>query len=764
MESRSLRLLEFSKILHFLSGFAVSDDGKELCRALQPLAGPVQVRELNAFLKEFMAWSEASQARLSPFPALGEIRPRIRRPDAFLDAETLWNVKVVLDELRSARSMLDDVLPERYPRVATLKESHSFPDMLWAGLKRCLDIDGRIKDESSPELFSVRQELRAIHTQCTRKVSDFVQAKNIQEYLQDEYLTISSDRYVLALKSNFKGRIKGIIHDYSQTGETCYLEPFFLTELNNRLRNLKQEEREAEEQVLRFLTSLLRQDEQALQEGYDWLVNLDLSLAKVGFSKALSAVPLTIEEDIPLSLRGARHPLLALGSSSVQPIDVELREGERGLIISGGNAGGKTVCLKTLGLCAIMGLSGLPVLAEEGSTLPYLDEIFVFIGDEQSLEDQVSTFTAQIRNLAGSLAKVGPRTLVVLDEFGAGTDPSQGAALAQAVIDDLLERKAWVAAATHFPALKGYGLTKGGLRSASVLFNPLTKRPLYTLAYDQVGTSLALDVAREHGLPESVLQKAERYLLLDGRDSSRLMERLNELALSREEELAELRRERLALQQQVEKERQRLQKERTQLLSEVKAQAQEIIREWKAGQLGRKEALRKLGQVRERAAKGSELAPEPSGLSLENLTAGASVFYPAWSKSGTVVDKDEKRRQVKVDFGGICIWAGPDELVPPAQAEKGQKRVGHLVQAERVGSMRLDLRGKRAEEAVDELSKFIDQAILSGLTDVEVVHGKGTGALRREVHENLRENPAVQEFTLAPPDQGGDGVTLVRLQ
>jgi DNA mismatch repair protein MutS2 len=269
-----------------------------------------------------------------------------------------------------------------------------------------------------------------------------------------------------------------------------------------------------------------------------------------------------------------------------------------------------------------MGLSGLPVLAEEGSTLPYLDEIFVFIGDEQSLEDQVSTFTAQIRNLAGSLAKVGPRTLVVLDEFGAGTDPSQGAALAQAVIDDLLERKAWVAAATHFPALKGYGLTKDGLRSASVLFNPLTKRPLYTLAYDQVGTSLALDVAREHGLPESVLQKAERYLLLDGRDSSRLMERLNELALSREEELAELRRERLAMQQRLEKELQRLQKERTQLLSEVKAQAQEIIREWKAGQLGRKEALRKLGQVRERAAKGSELAPEPSRLSLETSPQG----------------------------------------------------------------------------------------------------------------------------------------------
>jgi DNA mismatch repair protein MutS2 len=764
MESRSLRLLEFSKILDFLSGFAVSSAAKERCRSLQPLGAPSEVQELNTFLEEFLVWADETRAGLSPFPSLEKVWDRVRRPESFLDAETLWEVKIVLEELRHAQSLLDNVGPERFPLLAARKAECVYPDMLWAGLKRCLDIDGRIKDESSPELFSVRQELRAIHTQCTRKVTEFIQARSIQDYLQDEYLTISSDRYVLALKSNFKGRLKGIIHDYSQSGETCYFEPFFLTELNNRLRSLKQEEREAEEQVLRYLTGLLRQEERGLKGGYDWLVGFDLSLAKAGFAQALSAVPLTIGEGLPLSLKGARHPLLALGSTPVQPIDIELREEERGLIISGGNAGGKTVCLKTLGLSAIMGLSGLPVLAAEGSTLPFLEQIFVFIGDEQSLEDQVSTFTAQIRNLSSSLPRVGPRTMVILDEFGAGTDPSQGAALAQAVIDELLDRSAWVAAATHFPALKGYGLTRSGLRSASVLFDPGTKRPLYTMAYAQVGTSLALDVAREHGLPESVLRKAERYLLLDGKDSSRLMERLNELALAREAELAELRRERQAMQQSMEKERQRLRKERTQVLSELKGQAQEIIREWKAGRLGRKEALRNLGLLRERTAKDVVLSPQSEGLSFEELSEGTPVFYPSWSKAGTVAAKDQKRRQVKIDFGGICIWADPGELLPSAQGAPERKSAGLRVQAERIGTSRLDLRGKRAEEAVDELSKFLDQATLSGLTDVEVIHGKGTGALRREIHDYLREHPSVQEFTMAPADQGGDGVTLVHLQ
>jgi DNA mismatch repair protein MutS2 len=486
-------------------------------------------------------------------------------------------------------------------------------------------------------------------------------------------------------------------------------------------------------------------------------------MAKSGLSDALSAVPLEIAENAPLALKGARHPLLAIGGAAVRPMDIELREGERGLIISGGNAGGKTVCLKTLGITALMGLCGLPALVTEGSTMPFLDQLFVFIGDEQSLEDHVSTFTAQIRNLSASLERVGPKSLVILDEFGAGTDPSQGAALAQAVIDELLERSAWIAAATHFPALKGYGLTKTGLRSASVLFEPKTKRPLYTLAYDQVGTSLALDVAREHGLPESVLQKAERYLLLDGKDSSRIIERLNELVLAREEELAGIRKERLALQENMEKERQRLVRERTQVLSELRGRSQEIIRQWKEDRLSRKEALRQLAQVRELAGSG-EKAEAVEGLSFDELAEGSQVLYPAWAKTGVVTARDEKRHQVKVDLGGIGIWAAPSELAHPAAAGKPKIFPEHRVKAERARTSRVDLRGMRSDEAVCELARFLDQATLGGLTEVEVVHGKGTGALRREVHEHLRANPAVQEFTLAPADQGGDGVTIVQLQ
>jgi DNA mismatch repair protein MutS2 len=761
MESRTYQLLELHKVLGHLARFAVSEAGRQACLAVRPALEPGEVERRAKLLSQAMTACRETGFRLGEFPALDGLLAALGNPRHCLDADDLCAVRAALSLVKTAREAFAGV-GQAAAELTDLLRAAPWPEKTWSAVRRCLDPEGRIKDESSPDLLAVRSQVRSINQACTRKVKDFIQQEGLTGYLQDEFMTISSDRFVLPLKTNFKGRFKGIIHHYSQTGETCYFEPLFLVDLNNRLQELKREEREEEHKVLEYLTGLARDEGQALAGTYAFLVELDVLLAKVGLAAAFDGHPLFLSEAGGFALKNARHPLLALSGGAVQGQDILLGEGEKALIVSGGNAGGKTVCLKTLGLSALLALSGLPVPAEPESRLPFWHDIFVILGDEQSLEDAVSTFTAQIRAIARIWPAVDARALVILDEFGAGTDPAQGAALAQAVIDSLMERGARIAVATHFPALKAYGLSHEGVRSASVIFDPKTKRPLYKLAYDQVGASIALEVAREHGLPAEILTRAEQYLLLDGSDSSKLMSRLNELAVARESELSDLTRERVRLETRRKSLAEEFAARKRELLDQLKSQSQEIVREWRSGRVERKKALKVLAESRERLS-----APEPGETPApapETLAVGATVLYRPWSKSGTVLEIDPRRGQTKLDIGGVSLWVPSDDLGPaagpaPASAKAAAPATGgrgHL-------SLVLDLRGQRADEAVAELGRYLDQALLKGFERVEIIHGRGSGALRREVHSYLKNFPAAASFVLAGEDEGGDGKTIVDL-
>lgn len=766
MEPRTLHLLEFPKILKELSGFAVSEPGATACLQVHPFADPLSVRLQLTLLEQALRWVRESGFKLNAFPDFGGFFPVLDIPHRILDLDALFALSATLEQGRIARDLLTPYLDRGWDELYAAVSGAPWPASTWSALKRCLDQDGHLKDESSPGLFSVRQEIRAIHQKCTKRVKDFVLSENIAHYLQDDYVTVSSDRYVLPLKVNFKNRFPGIIHDYSQTGETCYFEPMFLVEINNSLQELKREERVEERKVLEYLTDLVRQERDGIEASYRGLVQLDLLMAKAKLAEATQARPLDVGQDFPARLIQARHPLLALQDGATQPLDIKLREGQLALIVSGGNAGGKTVCLKTMGLIALMAFSGLPVPVAEGSSLPLWTDIYVVLGDEQSLEEHVSTFTAQIQYLARVWDRVGPDSLFLLDEFGAGTDPTQGAALAQAVIDGLLEHGACAIAATHFPALKAYALATDKVRAASVLFDPKTKRPLYRLAYDQVGASIALDVAREHGLPRSILSRAEQYLLLDGSDTSAVLDRLNSLAVRREQENDALDEERKALRKKRDSLEVRFEKERVKVLSEVRELAQGVLRDWKSERLGRKQALKKLAEVRERlepaASPGAVAAP--SALDFAELRQGQSVAYRAWNKTGQVLEKDERRGQVKVDFAGVAMWVAFGELTLDGRAPRQQAKASQGAEAELGFSPRLDLRGLRADEALAELEKFLDASLLRGANTLEVIHGRGTGALRKEIHAFLRAAPSVASFTLANEDRGGDGMTEVTLR
>ncbi|WP_300155409.1 Smr/MutS family protein [Solidesulfovibrio sp.] len=780
MESRTLSLLEFPKVLERLAALAVSEPAAAACRAIAPLGDPDVLAREQRKLAEAMELRRDAAFAFTPFPDVEPLFPVLESERRGLDLDALVALSHVLSQVAALRLALGAGEAGR----SLLRDEVAaapWPKKTQAALARCISPDGRLRDESSPELFSVRQEIRTIHQTIMTRVKEFVGEKELGPLLQDDYVTISSDRYVLPLKSNFKSRLPGIIHDYSQTGETVYVEPFFLVEVNNRLQELKNEEREAEARVMAFLTGLARDERREVAAAYRLLVACDVLWAKAALAGRIGGTLPEVAPEHAVHLIAARHPLLVLAAGDdaparVMPQDLILAEDQRALIVTGANAGGKTVCLKTLGLLAVMALSALPVPAGEGSRLPFFSKTFVFLGDEQSIEDHLSTFTAQIRHLSRVWPEIDAATLVLLDEFGAGTDPSQGAALAQAVVDGLLDRGAYLAAATHFPALKAYGLSRPGVRAACMLFDPATKKPVYRLAYDQVGASIALDVAREHGLPEEILERAGRYLLLDGGDAGQVFERLNDLALRREREIEALAAERLEEKKRVAKLKENLKKAQENLVEEIRDLSRDIVRRHEAGRLERKEAQRALAAAKKRLIEETDAitgtkpdtGTPAQGVTLAALNPGRSVRIVSWDKNAVVREIDLKRRAAKVDIGGVSLWVPEADMAPldaPAKSGGGVTVAPARREAPASGlGLTLDLRGMRADAAEAELAAFLDTALLRGHGELEIIHGRGTGALRREVHRMLKEHPQVASFALAPEDRGGDGMTMVTLK
>ncbi len=765
MESRTFQVLEFPKILTALSGFAVSEAGLSACLKLRPFDALDEVKAASLLFEQGAAWAGETGFTLKAFPDLDGLFAYLENQNGVIDQDGLFALKQVLDIARNSRDSLKKYEERGWDRLWASLFAYEWPVKTVAAIARCLDPEGRIKDESSPDLLAVRQEIRSIHQRCTKRVKDFVLRENMAQAMQDDFMTISSDRYVLPIKANFKNKTKGIIHDYSQTGETCYFEPMFLVETNNRLQELKQEERAEEHKVLKYLTSLIRDEQRGVFEAYSGMVNLDVLMAKVTLANKYNGKAIEVVADGEPQLIKAKHPLLALADNSVQPLNIELEAGQKALIVSGGNAGGKTVCLKTLGLIGLMAFTGLPVPAAEGSRLPLWTDIFVVMGDEQSLEENVSTFTAQIQYLKRVWDGVTSQTLFILDEFGAGTDPTQGAALAQAVIDSLVECGATSLIATHFPALKAYAMATESVRAASVLFDPSTKRPLFKLAYDQVGASIALDVAREHGLPTHILERAEKYLLLDGSDTTSVLDRLNEMAVKRESELEAVEKERVKLEQKRAKLEVNFEKERTKILNDIQTQAQSVVKQWQAEKIGRKEVRKKLSQVRENVEKLAPKSEKVSTFSFNDIVPGKKVSYLAWNKSGTVLEINVKKKQAKVDINGVAMWVKAEHLGPAGKTIKPAGNKPKLVaQTPSDLVVEVDLRGNRSDMALSELERALDDALRKGAGKMEIIHGRGTGALRREVHEFLKYYPAVADFSLASEEHGGDGMTQVTLK
>lgn len=763
---RTLQSLEFNKVRDILASLCLSPSGEEQALRIAPLPSQAEAEKSLLCFEEFLVWQQANQQNKFKPSSFPDISPLYKARQTTPDVEAFWTLRNVLQQAREAvGSLVSAEATSAWPNLLALAQDTPLPTQLTAALTRCISDDALIKDESSPELYRLRCEIRSLHQNCMNKVREFATQYNFLPYLQDEFITLASDRYVLPLKAHYKNRMQGIVHDWSQTGETCYFEPIFLVELNNRLRELKQEEREEEHNILAYLHTLFLQEEDGVKSAQNLLTTLDILQAKQAFAERTNAIsPAFSSSDGGMELLEARHPLLITTSQGkVFPIDIRLRSGDMCLVITGGNAAGKTVCLKTAGLLSVMAMSGLPIPVKRGAFLPWWSRIDAFIGDEQSLMDNVSTFTAQIEHLAKAWKHLRNGSLVLLDEFGAGTDPAQGAALAQGLLETLCERGAVTLTATHFPALKTWALAHDGVRAASMLFDPVTQKPLFTLAYDQVGASQALLVAKQHGLPEEILRKAERYLLQSGQEGETVLERLNSLAVTREEELAELRKQQEKMRQAQSQYRSQMENARKSLMEEVQTNIATLIRSWKEGKAGPKQTAKELSRLKASLLPKTEtretILPQP-----DKITLGQTLFHTTFHKKGVVVDIDARRQRVRLSMDGVTLWAAMKDL--SISANTTPKSSGRVVArpAADTPSMRIDVRGQRGEEALAEVERFLDRALLGGFANLEIVHGRGTGALRREIHAFLQSFPSVEQFSLAPEDQGGDGMTLVRLR
>jgi DNA mismatch repair protein MutS2 len=781
MPEHTLTVLEFPGLLRVVRQYAVSALGRRFLTRCKPAAEFALIRAKFSEIGEFQDLRDREgPPPLADFPDLTPWLNKAAVPGSLLPPEALNEILVVLRLSLAVRRYLAQG-GERTPHLAGHAARLSELPELRQAVVDSISPHNFILDQASPELARIRRELGATREHLNRFIRQTFFAPEYQQAIQNPTISQRHGRYVIPLKTDHKGAIPGIIHDTSQTRATLYLEPLAVVEMNNSLNLLGNREKREEEAVLRRLTDRVRHALPELKENLAALAEVDAIAAKMGFAERFQAREPILKSHGGLEFRQARHPLLLAGrlenpqAPPVVPIDLKLTEEERFLIISGANAGGKTVALKTLGLLTLMVQSGIPIPVAEGSEFAPFDRVFADIGDPQDLERDLSTFSAHLKRALDILADLPERALVLLDELGTATDPTEGGALALALLKAFHRRGAYGAATTHLPLIKGFAAREPGFQNAAVIFDDETKRPTYRLAYGVVGASNALAIARELGLSPEILAEAESYLDAEELKAYRLLaevEAAREQVARREAELQAERREVENRAREVANLRQEVYEERQRLLGEALKQAQAVIRaaedEFKAilGRLDRREAS--WGKLRqELSARAKELirnlepGPPPTFQEASVPEPGQQVFLPALGLTGEVLGGPGRDGKLPVRVRKVKLKVSPEEVTPVGGG--GGKTVtsrpsGYYPAPEHLPT--LNVVGLRVDEALPLVDRLLDQAVMQGAERVDIIHGVGTGRLKQAVLAHLKQQPMVK----AVHRDVNPGVTLVDLK
>lgn len=762
-------------MLNELAGRTLTPMGRS--RALG-LAASSDIPRIEDAFREFSELRDVTgtSGRL-PLGGATDIRPlliRVEPEGAYLIPEDFVLVRSNLEASVRLKSIPDSSFSRAYPKVSALIESVADQSGLLKALNRVFDDKGEIKDDASWELSRIRQEIRAAKGRSRSIIEAASADKDVKDLLQEDYISIRDDRYVLAVKAGMHASFKGVIHGRSGSGATYFIEPLELVELNNRVAILKKEEKTEEIRILKETTARVTEKRAELESDLEIIGRLDCVQAKIIFGADLDAVVPVVKASGGVSLVKARHPLLILkerrGGQKVVPVDVSIPEGCAVLVISGANTGGKTVAMKTLGLLTLMALSGVPVPAGEGSTVVAFSSIFSDIGDRQDLIASLSTFSAHIKRINEFFAEAGRGSLVLIDEIGAGTDPSEGGAFALAALETFREKGAVTVITTHLNMLKARAQVDPNYLNASVEFDESTLRPLYNLHYGVPGPSLGLSIAQSLGIPEDVIVRARANIK---EKESAFIESVRMIEEERDEirklrvRLAALERDRdKALSRLREKREEIVEKARSRMDSEVK-KAREEIR--KTIEKLREEGLKKASSARAASAVeaiGRRAFAPVAKSPLNYIPAeGDKVTISGSNSKGVVLKVDATEKKAELQVGKLKVWVNWDKLIPRG----GEKKAAPARTAAAAGpeldvSSSINVIGMRAEEAMRRVVRFLDNAHASGLNTVEIIHGVGTGALSRAVSECLSGNPTVKRFYHGDPARGGAGVTIVEME
>ncbi len=783
MRNRDLEALEFDKLLMLLAKGALSDSGKEACLALKPDFVESAVQENSVCTWEcFRLLEEHPGLPIEAFADVRIIIEKVLRRESVLDGSALRDL---LEVGRSARMMAQFLrkYASHYGQLSKFVTSLPILSQLEESLSRCLTPAGEIKDNASEKLQSARKSMKGLKGEIQQRLESTLRSEDLKDVVSDQFVTVRNDRFVIPVRPNFRGRMEGVVQDRSGTGGTLFIEPLFAVELNNRLLLAGKDVRAEEQRILLFLTALVRENLDPLKKAFATLTTIDVLHAKVVFARMYGKTRPQFGSNI--SLKSLKHPLLVAQRKEVVPIDLILPRDKRGLVITGPNAGGKTAAMKTMGLVSLMAQTGFLIPCAEDNELPIFGSVMVDIGDAQSLEKNLSTFSAHVVNVKEIVSQFREPALVLLDEPGGGTDPAESAALAKALLFFLKAGEVSVFASTHLMDIKIFALEDNDYRIASVSFDADTLQPNYKLNYESPGQSLGLASARRLGLHKSICDYAENSMSSGTQMLSRALTGLEERAAALLKEQKKSQEERAALVSTRKRLEETTAKENAQLrdawqreIQEAKALIKQVQEE------GRKEVERlrslegahvdsfrrvakqvtnfgrnersKLRQKEER------FGPKPRGRVLP-LVLGADVKLLDTNIRGKL--EEIRGGRARIRRGGITFEVSKDDVRPLGTNQQGTKwpEVQVMNKPQGLGVRDINLLGCRVAQALPRLEAFLDQAVLSNHKTIRVLHGVGSGVLRKAIREYLSHSAYCDGFHEAPVAEGGSGTTIVDL-
>src|SRR5258707_2553741 len=819
MHEKSIVTLEYPKIMEKVAREAAFSASKELVMELQPTPNLDEARRRLAYtteayrLIELRSDAGVQGARDIRAPLARDAREGVLTPGDLL--ELLATIQTAIHVAR----LIEKLDPHSFPLLHDLGAGIPQRSHLARRIEETISQEGEVLDTASPALRKLRFDIRGANQRLQDRLRTLVH--DFGNVLQEPIVTIRNDRYVIPVKAEHRGQVRGIVQDQSSSGATVFIEPMVVVELNNRLKELQIEERQEIERILRQLSIEIGNEADALRLDVELLAEFDLHLAKARYGRMRGATEPRLNDAGYMNLRNARHPLL---TGKVVPINFHLGHEFFMVVITGPNTGGKTVALKTVGLLTLMAQAGLYIPADEHSEIAVFEEVFADIGDEQSIEQSLSTFSSHMSHIIEILRRIEEeskretpairgklsetlvgtpesrlRALVLLDELGAGTDPSEGSALARAILTFLLERHVTTIATTHYSELKAFAHEQPGVVNASVEFDVETLSPTYRLNIGLPGLSNALAIASRLGLDERIIERAREFLGSAGVRMENLLEGLQFERKAVEDERFHLSMERAEAEyqrKQLEQDRYKVEEQRAQVLNEARAQAQHELEEVQRALAKIKVDTSRVNMTRERLGKARqqvrdlaenltpvpaprrpskrvepEEAGEAAGANEGLLQIGDTVRVLSFGQNAELVGLSPDHSEAEVQMGALRFRVNVDNIERLSKrqaATQGRTQSQPAIVLPRYEdrpevATQLDIRGWRVEQALEELDTYLNDAVMSGMSSVRIVHGKGTGALRSAIREQLAHHPLVKSFTSAPPQEGGDGVTIVKL-